>query len=389
MTRKSYKGWFPLAAISRRGGWVMGTLVFHALLFVFSARWVVQTIQSKRQVKFLPGPAARTEGAQRPAEYPVATSQRAMSPPPPLTKITSTSAHAAISLPSSPVSGPSFPSPMSRMAQPLAAESVPGASFSTGIAGGGIKNLPPAGITAFGFRGSGMKGLRGTFYDLSRNASGEQRSIDALGYLRAIEDLFGPEGRMNPAEAVRYFRSSNALAGCVFCFPPMDANSAPSAFGEKNTGRAAWIVRYTGRIASARKTRIRFVGGFDEVLLVLVNGTLVLDGTWKHIPWRNGECPTAFKAVGTIPPAWTDIRRIGNWVDIGPGGVDIEIVIGEGWGGKFAGALCVEEWGVQYEGTLRPVFKMEGFELMRKDQREGIERLKEHLTFSGPIFRAL
>lgn len=365
----------------------MGSLAFHALLLVIAGGWVVRSVHLEKKLKFAAAPPPAAAPRQKQLEYKVqdARRQNSMSPPPGLTRITSSAPNASISLPASPALGPGVGVGLTQMSSMAG---LSGASFSAGAAGSAMRAFPVAGITAFGFKGPSVKGLRGTYHDLTRKAGGDAHPLSPVQYLNKVEALFDSTGKMDPKELSQFFKSTAVVSGCMFCFPPMSSNSAPSAFGEEAEARAAWLVRYSGRVALDAPRLVRFVGGFDELLVVLVNGKLVLDGSWKHIPWKNGECPTDFKASGSLKPLWADIRRLGDWVEIGPRGVEIEIIIGEGWGGAFSGSLCVEEKGVTYPGDQRPVFKIDGYQSMQKKQRETIEAQKGFFTMEGPTFRA-
>jgi hypothetical protein len=80
---------------------------------------------------------------------------------------------------------------------------------------------------------------------------------------------------------------------------------------------------------------------------------------------------------------------VGDYFVVPAAGVDLEVIIGEGWGGAFGADLCVEEEGKTYPGDVRPIFKIEGYQKMLP-QLQAIVNSPEGsraLTLEGPTFR--
>ena len=134
------------------------------------------------------------------------------------------------------------------------------------------------------------QGLIGTFYDLKKDPQGKALSEPASGgvYLRICEKILNREGELKPAQIRKYFQAKAAIQGSMFLMPALPNDSAPRAFNvDIIPGHQMWLVCYAGKLIPPKPGRYRFVGGGDELLIVRVNGKLVLDGTWRNIPWQN------------------------------------------------------------------------------------------------------
>ncbi len=384
----------------REGGtFLMFSIALHALLLLGAAMYVVQTVQSKRKLNFSGAPPAPVQGSRQ-LEYRVQTAKRtaSMSPPPMATRVTTNAAQVKVALPEvalPPAASLSIPNRMGGMAgNPAAFKPVSQAVSAPPVA---TMSALPAGVTAFGFKlppSGQVSGLRGVLYYMRSNAKGEPypEPTDRSDYLRRVEKLFGDTGKLNESEASAYLRFGQQLVTNVILFPSIPGDTAPKAFGVPQVpgDKQSWVAVYKAKIyAESPKKRYRFVGGGNEVLLVRVDGKLVLDGCYSGIAWSKGEGPTAFRAKGKLGPLWSDVRKIGDWVNFGANGSDIEVVLGEGWGGAFGADLCVEEEGVTYSGEQRPLFKIEGYQKSLPNIQPVLARpeVSAALTLDGPTFK--
>jgi hypothetical protein len=276
--------------------------------------------------------------------------------------------------------------------KPVGAAAVGGPAPSAAVA------AMPAGVTAFGVRvpkgGGAVTGLVGTLYYMRRKPDGSvyPENPERVDYLQRIERLLGANGKLNEREAQNYLLFGQKLMAPAILFSAVAGESAPRAFGvEQVPGtQQSWLVVYRARIfAETPGRKYRFVGGGNEVLVVRVDGKVVLDGSWGDLPWKNGKNPTGHKPSGELPALWSDGRRRGDLFPVPAAGVDLEVMIGEGWGGAFGADLCVEEEGRNYNGDVRPIFKIEGYQKVLPqlqaivDSPEG----KRALTLEGPTFR--
>jgi hypothetical protein len=314
------------------------------------------------------------------------------------TRVTTSAAQVKVALPEvalPPAASLSIPNRMGGLAGNPAAFKPMSQALSAPAAG--AMSALPAGVTAFGFKlppSGQVSGLRGVLYYMRSNAKGEPypEASDKADYLRRVDKLVGDTGKLNEAEASAYLRFGQQLVTNVILFPAIPGDTAPKAFGVPQVpgDKQSWVAVYKAKIyAESPKKRYRFLGGGNEVLLVRVDGKLVLDSCSSVIAWSKGEGPTAFRAKGKLAPLWSDTRKIGDWVTFGANGSDIEVVLGEGWGGAFGADLCVEEEGVTYAGEKRPLFKIEGYQKSLSSIQPVLARPEAAaaLSLEGPTFK--
>jgi hypothetical protein len=380
------------------GGFMMVSIIVHAVLLLGAAVWVVQTVQAKRKLNFTGAPPPSSQGARQ-LEYRVQAAKRTatMKPPPVATRVVSTALDAKVALPEvalPPTSTLAAPGRMGALAgnpsafKPLSAQ----ASASPPVAMAAM----PVGVTAFGFKmppSGTATGLRGVLYYMRRkpDRTPYPENNDRADYLQRIEALFGNKGKLNEAEAQKYLKFDQPLVTNVILFPASAGESAPKAFGVDQVPgtQQSWFAIYKAKVASKEKQRYRFVGGGNEVLIVRVDGKVVLDGCYAGLPWKAGKNPTGYGSRGSLGALWSDVRNVGEYFSFGPNGSEVEIIIGAGWGGAFGADLCIEEEGKIYTGELRPLFKIEGYQKILPQIQEVVARkeCEKKLTLEGPTFK--
>lgn len=274
-----------------------------------------------------------------------------------------------------------------------------GATGRSGASGGGMSS------SFFGSSSGGPEsGLTGVYYDCRRTPAGQvdaewekyARMSDTSGwggefgngYLRFCEKLFDRSGRMVSSLQEKMYRAPKQLSNYVILMPVLPSDRAPAAFGvDRVPGRQAWVVQYQARLKPESGSRFRFVGGGDELLIVRVNGRLVLDATWQGIPWQTeNRNPTNWKPKETFNGPYSDRWKTGEWFTVN-GSFDLEITVGEGWGGAFAGVLTIEESDKNYDKAPRPLFKVEGYEQMLPLIQPVVASHSQYFTLDGPVFR--
>lgn len=193
----------------------------------------------------------------------------------------------------------------------------------------------------FGFNECARGDLIGTMYDLKRNAAGQARAVDFTRDLKGLVDA-----RFSRKALKEFRRISKPLYLSHLLQPYIPAEQGPEAFGVgKQMEPRQWIVHYTGQFQCMMAGRYRFVGEFDDVLLVFVNGELVLEAGWGEpvSDWRPREHVGAHMCYTTHPLVY------GDWIELLPlRPTRIDIVIGENPGGWMGGVLLVEQEGRNY-----------------------------------------
>jgi hypothetical protein len=243
------------------------------------------------------------------------------------------------------------------------------ADFGAGGFGSGTSGMG-SGETMFGNQSG--NGLIGSFYDLKQDRSRKATGITGDSAPKFNEVMQkAARSKFAPSAFSSYFKAPMELRFGILAIPTMDANQGPAAFAvQKEVQPKAWLVHYTGRVAPPARGKWRFVGYFDDALVVFVNGKVVLDASWMPCFNEKGvRQPFGGPALANGKSA-----VFGNWVDL-QGPFQIDILVGERPGGHMGGALLAQEERGRYDkrkdGTLiLPIFstgKVEG---------ESLERLK-------------
>lgn len=209
--------------------------------------------------------------------------------------------------------------------------------------------LPATGATAapadevFGRNERRGATLIGIFYDLKQSQRGAPVPDYTRNYRRTLDE-FVLDG-FDEALLNRFFRAPLPLYTTQFAIPDMNANGAPKAFGvEASVKPSHWIVHYKGQIAPPADGTYRFVGNFDDLLVIAIKQKVVLDGSrpdsrLQRLNWQEPADKGPRVAANAL-------SRYGDWIDLKAGQpVDIDILIGERPGGRFHGVILYEKKG--------------------------------------------
>ena len=188
--------------------------------------------------------------------------------------------------------------------------------------------------------------LIGIFYDLKQTQRREPIPDFTRVYTTALDEFL--VSGFDEALLNRFFRAALPLYTTQLAMPMMNANGAPKAFGVESMVKPSyWVVHYKGQIAPPADGTYRFVGNFDDLLVVAINRKVILDGSRRD---------TRFPRLGWKEPAdkgprvaANELSKYGDWIDLKAGRpVDIDILIGERPGGEFHGVVLYEKKGETY-----------------------------------------
>ncbi len=217
----------------------------------------------------------------------------------------------------------------------------------------GAEHGVPAGGGIRGFGGEGGSGndLVGTLYDLKRNRAGEARRFSFSPDLRRMIDAgFSGEVMHN------FYRVPKQLRLSHLFIPRTPADGAPEAFGVADYMEPrGWVVHYQGYIQPSAPGTFRFVGDFDDVIIVMIDGEVVLESNWGQpaTDWRPQQ---RFNHRGLLS------RNLvyGDWVPLQNRPHRIDLIIGENPGGHVGGLLLVQNQQTRYRETEngRPVLPL-------------------------------
>ena len=246
----------------------------------------------------------------------------------------------------------------------------------------------------------------GRFYDLKQKKDGapsgigrlvsqsrpfDSRDPDAIEatekYRQVLERFLSG---WNEGVLARYFCAPQQKYTTAFMMPIMDANDAPTSFGVGDSVKPSkWLAYYQGEIVAPRSGKYRFHGVGDDVLVVRVKNSVVLDGSIMNASgWQSDDqSDNLFKSYNH----WG--MRVGDWFHLQEGKpVSMEVLLGEEPGGLFFAQLYIEEKGGSYPtrevglALPRPILP-----IFKSDQLtdEMVEKMKinpDWATRDGPIF---
>ncbi|GAA4422816.1 hypothetical protein [Bremerella cremea] len=222
--------------------------------------------------------------------------------------------------------------------------------------------------------GAGMygPGLVGRFFDMKQD-----RSRRPLNYTGRFPDYIATMNRlvaagMSDQATQRFFEASTQLQLSQLMIPNADANDAPKAFNvEGEVEPRGWFVHYTGVVSPPEDGEWRFVGFFDDMLMVYINNKPVLDGSWEPmVNVGNGPYDNSLRQeFGGPKVITTRTAYAGKWIKL-KGPVKIDILIGETPGGRMGGVLMCQKKDAEYEkredGTpILPLFAVSHAETRR------------------------
>ncbi|MEY3911935.1 MAG: hypothetical protein RLY37_1403, partial [Verrucomicrobiota bacterium] len=274
------------------------SVILHCFLVLIAVIWVVSTVTDgagkKDPNSFATGAGGGSGGTKAKEFKTKAVPKNIKSLAKTNTRITSKNANATLAV----ASLPSLSNPL------LSAGAIGGGSSKGfgGGSGGGIgsgKGLGIGGgrnfVSLFGGRGGAGTALLGQFWDIKRPKDPNKPPLIKLTsgrggygyteqeiaeYFKAIRSVIT---RGSPGVALeKYFRADAMLSAHGIIQPTMDASEAPKAFGvEKEVAPVLWLGVYQAKISAPFSDSFRFVGGCDNVLVVIANGRIVLDGSLK------------------------------------------------------------------------------------------------------------
>ncbi|MEM7143940.1 MAG: PA14 domain-containing protein [Verrucomicrobiota bacterium] len=228
--------------------------------------------------------------------------------------------------------------------------------FGVGMSFGGADfgdGFDRGGGSAFGFTTGAKSDLVGSFYDVKQDRRGDPReNPSVIDEVRKFID-----SGLSPDVLEEYFKAPSKLFATHLIVPVILAEEAPKVYGvDDKVDPGQWFIHYSGQISPHRTGSYRFVGKGDDILVVLVNGKVVLDGSIA------GQNPTTWQT--TEPewqhpsPQWDGNLAYGDWVPLTAGkNYQIDIIFAEAPGGHLSGFLLTERRGGKYETATdgRPI----------------------------------
>lgn len=324
----------------------MVSLMIHAGLLVASY-FVVETVVTENKVDFLPGGESKgaEEASREVNEVVQVKPQNAM-----IRRIVSNSLTSSIHLPDElPMDSVDIPVMTSLMGSRSMSSGAFGGAGAGGGLGAGIGTGNVKGFLARTFFGNlGGDGLPGVFYDLKQDRKGKPLSYDANGYFQIVKAF--AKNKFDANEMKDYFRAPEQMSFTFLGVPLMKAEEGPKAFAvDQHVQPRGWLVHYSGQITPPELGEWRFVGYFDDMLAVYIDGKPVLDASRDDLvnlgeEKRDDEVRQSFGGMNIL----NGKCYAGKWVRL-TGPAKIDIVVGERPGGQVGGLLLVEHRKTKYK----------------------------------------
>lgn len=371
------------------------TVLGHGVLLAIAMKIVVAVMEPKpKQETLVFSPVGAGGGSPGPSKAAVPQQNRFRDVSA-LPRLTSKTSPSTLQLPEIP-----------RFSDPLATPSLLAGSMSAAGGGGfggglgsgtGPGSGPGMGLgggrgfvaSFFGNLGGNEAGLKGTFYDLKQDRDKRQRAFinSEATYAEAINEA--AKRRFNYASLRQYYQASQQMTFTYLAVPRLPAAEGPKAFGvEKEVQPTAWFVHYSGKITAPSLGPWRFVGMFDDALIVYINGKPVLDGSWYPVVNHGQELdPEIRQELTSGPPLTEGPRRpySGKWVKLEKD-VRVDIVIGERPGGLVGGALMIEKQGEKYDTHKdgAPILPLFTTKMLTREDKKRIKEFEES-QFPYPV----
>ena len=346
-------------------GSLLLSIAIHVALLIAAAYIVTTVVMKEQPVDFLPGGGGKAgqEASQQLAHEVRVKKRNLMNKSTPLQKIVASSPTAAISLPDLPMDSIDLPETSSLMGGMMSAsagfgKAGAGGGFGEGIGLGGLKGMTP--ITFFGQLGG--DGVPGALYDLKQNPKREPIEYNVNDYAAIIARAASK--KFATSAMADYYQATQKMSFTFLAVPYMSAEEGPKAFHVQNEVQPrGWFVHYTGMIVPPKPGDWRFVGNFDDALVVYINNKCVLDGSWLNIGNLNVREPDPeIRQNFGGPPVLTPNTHCfaGKWVKM-DGPTKIDIIVGERPGGRVGGLLLVQNKRTKYKerpdgSPILPVF---------------------------------
>ena len=197
-------------------------------------------------------------------------------------------------------------------------------------------------MTAFGRVSS--NGMRGYLYDLKQHRRG-RKDVDFAAALSHVK-----EHNFDKDSFKDYYQADVPLSFSYLAIDNSPADLGPQSFqAEGEIQPMRWFAVYDGTLKADHKRQVRFLGRFDDLILVYLNDRIIFDGSWgPEYSDVYSDCNSRGERAG-YPRILRRTVCIGDYVRLNAGD-RLRIVVAEIPGGRMGGGLFIEEKGVKNPG---------------------------------------
>lgn len=336
------------------GGSFIISLVVHVGLLIAAYYLVEEYALAEPKVDFLPGGGSKSgqDASQNLAKQINQKKRNVLNKTVPMRKVVSMNSTTAISLPDLPMDNLDMPEMSSLMGGGSMGSggfgtSGAGGGHGSGIGIGGMKGF--AARTVFGKLG-GTGGVPGVLYDFKQDRKGKPQPYNSGGYFQIVKAW--SDKKFSTSEMKDYYQAPQQMNFTFLAVPLASADEGPKAFAvEKDVKPSGWLVHYSGTVSPPQNGEWRFVGYFDDLLAVYINGEAVLDASRDDLvnlgePKPDLEVRQPWGGRGVLNGRCIS----GKWVNLSAP-FKIDILVGERPGGQVGGLLLVEHRKGKYKKT--------------------------------------
>jgi len=197
-------------------------------------------------------------------------------------------------------------------------------------------------MTAFGRVSSG--GMTGYLFDMKKNRKEEP----VVNFNSALVHVRGENYQQRSFKD--YYRAEVNLSFSYLVLDNTSADLGPKSFqAEDEIEPSRWFAVYEGVLSSDHDKEVRFLGRFDDTILVFLNEEVVFDGSWGGQYSKIYQECSSRGEQSSLPRVIGRTTCIGDYVQLNAGD-ELRIVVAEIPGGRMGGGLFIEEKGVENPG---------------------------------------
>jgi len=338
-----------------RSGYFFGAVLFHLILFLMLATWVIWKAPPPPPTDVFhgvavkvppppPQPPSRGAAANNPQFEPQPVVVPVVTPPSMITTANSS----AFSIDASKVLDQALSHLSDQIAQGTGLSSGGGGTSGTGSGFGSFKGASTL--------------LAGYFYDMKQTSDRKPTGMTPELW-RPIMAKYIAQG-WDDSLLEPYYKSKLPLYTSAFAISTRLSEEGPKAFGlEKEVQPAMWVAHYHARVMAPQEGEYRLVGFGDDLMEVKIKGAYVLDAGWVSLSRK-------VDLHQSLPIVWSKFYgkagedRSSEMPGMGPANgflkmgptfhmdtaepVDMDVLIGD-QGGEVAFFLLIEKVGNTYE----------------------------------------
>ena len=344
-----------------RSGYFLGAVLFHLILFLMVATWVIFKAPPRPPTDEFHGVAVKVPP---PPPQPPSSGGAANNP-----QFEPQSAVVPVVTPPSVISNvnsSAFKVDASKVLDQTLSHIRDQTAQGTGLSQGGGGNTGTGSGSLFGSFAGGSNNFEGAVYDLKIGPNHRGTGMNQDAYSRVVSNFVAngwPEAAFAP-----YYKASKKLYTPAIWIPTVPTpDTATEMHMDNELTPRFWVGWYKAKVIAPQSGKYHFVGFGDDILAVAVNGQLVLDGSlWpvthaaQHMPWPYAD----WSRICTFHGQNYGKLRVGDSFvvnTIEP--IKLDVILGDEPGGFYNAYLMIVDDSKTYQVgpqgvPLYPIFQL-------------------------------